>query len=56
MFVVRIDMRGLPKNVYVARIRYRRLDALTKFPRTRVHYYRACGGKDSLNARSIISI
>jgi hypothetical protein len=56
MFVVRIDMRGLSKGLYNARVRYQLAEARTKFPRSKVHLYRACGGKDSLNARSIITI
>lgn len=56
MFVVTVDMRGLPKGTYVARVKYELAEALTKFPRRKVHYYRACGGKDSLNAYSIVTL
>lgn len=56
MFVVRIDMRGLSKGTYVARVRYRLAEAPTKFPLSKVHYYRACGGKDSMNEKSIITL
>jgi hypothetical protein len=56
MFVIRIDMRGLTKGIYNARIRYRLAGEHRKFPHSKVHLYRACGGKDSLNAETIITI
>jgi len=56
MFVVTIDMRGLAKDVYVARIRYQIVGRPTKFPRSKVHYYRTCGGKDSMNAYTVTVI
>lgn len=56
MFVVRIDMRGLKFGVYNARVRYRLAGDHRKFPRSKVHLYRACGGKDSMNAKSIITL
>jgi hypothetical protein len=56
MFVIRIDMRGLTKGIYNARIRYKFAGETRKFPHSKVHLYRACGGKDSLNEKSIITI
>jgi hypothetical protein len=50
MFLVSIDMRGLAKGTYVARVKYQVVGRPTKFDRRKVHYYRTCGGKDSLNA------
>jgi hypothetical protein len=55
-FTVRIDMRGLPKDVYVARVKYQIEGAPTKFPRSKVHYYRTCGGKDSMNEKSVTNL
>ena len=41
---IRIDMRGLPRGIYVAKARYR-VDKGRGFRRSqRVHYYRACYG------------
>jgi hypothetical protein len=40
VYFVRVDLRGLTKGLYVARIRYR----LNGHRDTKVHYYRACTG------------
>jgi hypothetical protein len=55
MFVVRVDMRGLEKGLYNVRVRYR-FAGEKGFPHSKVHLYRACGGKDSLNAKSIVTL
>jgi len=40
VFVVRIDMSGLQRGIYVARVRYR-IDGRRS---TRIHYFRPCVG------------
>ena len=43
-FRIRIDMRGLPRGIYVAKVRYQ-VNKGRGFRRSqRVHYYRACYG------------
>src|SRR6185436_1197182 len=43
-YKVRVDMRGLPRGIYVAKVRYR-VNKGNGFRRgQRVHYYRACYG------------